>query len=376
MLPLLGLAAGLYIGSKISINNETLLGVGLLTTATLPLLGPTSLCVGLGLGVAGIVRNIIREKYNNKKSELEKVVVEAQEDSLYVGTEYYNEIQELNNSGVINKKDYIHRESVKAAQDSWWCFTSTLTFTAIPLQLLTLVQGLSSLLMPISVITLIVKAYTYILDNPSKAARNAVLTSAVAFGAFTAITNVASGGMLTYFMALITIPSLLLNKKVDTNNTNKKDKENIYDPNNFLYGGSTNNTSIIGTAIVLGQTILWGSGKDVLGTIINGDASILLDPMRLSILGVVIGWLFLVGKSNYIQTITSKLNNNKSNNNNNLLENILKIISVIYCLINYSPLLVGGLIIGGLILNTLDKHNIVRNVSIPMLLIVGVLTSF
>lgn len=418
LLEALALGAGLWGGTKLNISNETVVGVGLLGAALVPLAGPATLLFGLGVGVTSIVSNIVKDKYKEKKEELK-------EESSDIYTE--EEIEEI---------------STNAAHDGLWCFTSTLCFNAIPLQLLALIKGLGSLLLPISIITLVVKGWVYITENPSKALVSIALTAIVASIAFFCLSNFSSGGVFTYFLALVSIPSIFINKNNKKETTTPKkpsrglsnsnivrdpksiwngveipfakedalykdssinelsptldnlegvmlintrgtsstriNNEQVFSMNSFLYGGSTNSTGIITAALILGQSILWGSGKDVLGTVFNGDVSVLLDPYRLSILVAVIGFLSLLEKSNYIESIIKKENTKNTNNNNitKLLNLVLKLISVGYCLITFNPLLVLGLILLGLAINKLDNNNYVKNISIPLLLIIGVLTSF
>jgi hypothetical protein len=366
----LALGAGLFIGSKLSISNETVVGVGLLGAALAPLAGPATLLFGLGVGVTSIVSNIIKDKYKEKKEELIKE----------------NDINNINKDNVdttdtapLYTEEEIEEISTKAAQEGFWCFTSTLSFNTIPLQLLGLVKGLGSLLLPVSIITLVVKGWKHITDNPSKAAKSIALGGLVGGMALYCLTNFSTGGVFTYFLALISIPSLILkNKNNETsNNTGSTASESVIGLNSFLYGGSTNSTGIITTALVLGQTILWGSGKDILGTIINGDSSVLLDPYRFGILAAIIGFLCVLGRSNYIESIINKENIKNSNNYlAKLISFVLKLISVGYCIFTFSAPLVLGLIILGIVINKLDNNNYVKNISIPLLLIVGVLTSF
>lgn len=431
LLETLALGAGLFLGSKLNISNETVVGVGLLGAALAPLAGPATLLFGLGVGVTSIVSNIIKDKYKEKKEELIKE----------------NDINNINKDDVdttdttpLYTEEEIEEISIKAARDGFWCFTSTLCFNTIPLQLLGLIKGLGSLLLPVSIITLVVKGWLYITENPTRALVSIILTTIVASVAFFCLTNFNSGGVFTYFLALVSIPSIFINKNNKKNTTTKKstkalsnnnivrdpnsiwygveipfanedtlygsssineqansldnledvmlintrgtnstriNNEQVLSMNNFLYGGSTNSSSIISTAIVLGQTVLWGSGKDVLGTIINGDASVLLDPYRFSILIALVGFLCLLGRSNYIESIIKKENNNNSNNYlSKLISLVLKLISVGYCMFTFSAPLVLILILLGLVINKLDNNNYVKNISIPLLLIVGIITSF
>jgi hypothetical protein len=363
MLSLLTLSAGLILGTKLNISNETMLNVALLgTTVTASIMGAsiaapiaTSL---LGLGVSTLIKNIITDKYTTKRKELE---VQVQEQKVKISEES------------------IHAVASKAAVDGFWCLTSTLAFTAIPLQLLSLVKGLGALLAPISIITLVCKGWIYVTTNPITAIKNGLLVALVALIAYTCIGFAGSGGAFTYFLALVSIPSIFLNNKKEKEETTKETEESIYNADAFLYGGSTNSASIIGTGIVLGQTILWGSGKDVLGTIVNGDASVLLDPLRLPILVIVVSFLALLSKTNFVNNVVNSIKPNDTNTYSKLYKNtlgwLLKGASLVYCLCAFNIFVVLGLVIAGLILNTIDNKT-VRNVSIPLLLIVGVFSGF
>jgi hypothetical protein len=361
MLSLLALGGGLVIGTKLNISNETMLNVALLgTTVAASVMGASiaaPVATGLlGLGVATLVKNIITDKYRTKKKELEEQIQEQK---------------------VKISEESIHAVASKAAIDGFWCLTSTLAFTAIPLQLLSLVKGLGALLAPISIVTLVCKAWIHVTTNPITAIKNSLLVGLVALIAYTCIGFAGSGGAFTYFLALVSIPSILLNNKKEEE-TSKETEETIYNADAFLYGGSTNSASIIGTGIVLGQTILWGSGKDVLGTIVNGDAAVLLDPLRLPILVIVVSFLALLGKTNFVANVINSMKpttNNYSKLYKNTLGWLLKAASLVYCLCAFNIFVVLGLVIAGLILNAIDNKT-VRNISIPLLLIVGVLSGF
>ncbi len=363
MLGALALIGGLVVGNKLKINNESLLGAGLLATVGIPVIGVAPLCFGLGIGVSTLVKNIVTEKYTEKRKELE---LELEKD-----------INDL----LDKEASEIHEEAAQAAKDGFWCFTSTLAFTALPLQLLGLVKGLSGLLMSISIISLVLKGWMYITSNPTKTLTNLLLVALVSGIALTCITNIASGGVLTYFLALISIPSMIIKSKLSTNK-DTSNKEKVFSLDSFLYGGNTS-VGIVGAAIVLGQTVLWGSGKDVLGTIFNGDYSVLLDPTRLGLLAIILAYLFVKGNSNSLDKNITEAQvsyETKSNKWSKLytetINNTIKLSSIAYLLLTFNPILVLGLITGGLIINTLDNNNIIRNISIPVLLLVGVLTGF
>lgn len=359
MLSLLALGTGLVLGTKLNISNETMLNVALLGTTVLGVtLGAAPVLGILGLGVSTLVKNIITDKYTIKRKELE---VQIQEQKVKISEES------------------IHAVASKAAIDGFWCLTSTLAFTAIPLQLLSLVKGLGALLAPISIITLVCKGWIYVTTNPATAIKNSLLVALVSFIAYICIGFAGSGGAFTYFLALVSLPSIFLNNKKEKEKTTKKTEESIYNADAFLYGGSTNSASIIGTGIVLGQTILWGSGKDVLGTIVNGDASILLDPLRLPMLLIIVSFLALLGKTNFVSNVINSIKTNNTSTYSKLYKNtlgwILKAASLVYCLCAFNIFVVLGLVIAGLVLNAIDNKT-VRNVSIPLLLIVGVLSGF
>lgn len=350
LLEAVALIGGLVAGSKLNISNELLLGGSLLASVIAPSIGTAGLLLTLGLGVSTIVKNIVKDKYTEKKEEIE-----------------------LNIDCNISEEEK-EEVAVESAKSGFWCFTSTLAFNSIPLQLLSLIKGLSTLLMPISIITLVIKGWTYITDNPSKAIKGITLTALVSVMAFYCITNLSTGGVFTYFLALISIPSLILKKKQNNSSTINNTEESINNVDSFLYGGNTNNTSVIGTSIVLGQTILWGSGKDVLGTVVNNDISVLLDPYRFTILLVIISYLFILGNTSYINKTIEK--SKKQAHTLPLINTLIKLVSIIYCLITFNPLLITGLVSAGLIINLIDNNNYVRNISIPLLLIIGILTGF
>jgi hypothetical protein len=378
LLESISLVGGLIAGTKLNISNELLLGGSLLASVIVPSVGTAGLLLTLGLGVSTIVKNIVKEKYINRINEIKEtskdLVNSDVEDSLYTSIEdqqYINnlKIEGFEDSLILNKEE-LHKEGLEGAKKGFWCFTSTLAFNTIPFQLLSLIKGLSTILMPISIITLVIKGWVYINTNPTKAIKALSLTIFVSIIAFFCLTNISSGGVFTYFLSIISIPSLLIKNKQNTPTFNNN-KETINNIDSFLYGGVTNNTSIIGTALVLAQTILWGSGKDVLGTVINNDISVLLDPYRFLILITIIAYLTVLGNTSFINNVVKQKTSNTTN-----INTFIKLISLIYCLFTFNPLIIIFLITSGLFINTLDNNNFIRNISIPLLLIIGVLTNF
>lgn len=379
----LGLASGLILGTKLPISNEVLLGGGLLLSALVPVVPPVVSLITLGVGVGVLVKNIIKERY---KSSVEEYTNEYIKEEFGVDVDLSNEEERIFYTGSSNPfsvpsnvEEDIKERAANEARGGFWCFTSTMTFTALPLQLLGLLQGLSSLLMPVSLIGLVSKGYKYLLANKGKSLKALLIGAAIIVGAFSAINISTSGGALVYFLSLITLPSLLGRTKKNTSKGEVQDKFSEL-KDSFLYGGSTSSTNIIAAALVLGQTILWGSGKDILGTIVNSDTSILFDPIRFSLLILVIVFLLLWGETSldkFVNKLKITEDSKKSGglNINKVLGVATTVGSVVFSLVTFNPLIVIGSLVCGMILNSIDSE-IVSNISIPLLLIVGVISGF
>ena len=140
-----------------------------------------------------------------------------------------------------------------------------------------------------------------------------------------------------------------------------------------MYGNSGATLPVIGGAIALLQTIIMGSGQDMLGTLINNDYSILLDPYRLTILAGVLGITTIFGTS--LLNKTDKLTNSNNFSTINTIAKISMIAtSTVVIATQFNPLVGIAAVCAGITAKLLLQNN-TNKIAIATLLIVGSLTS-
>jgi hypothetical protein len=342
---ILGLLTGLIGGSVLPFNIETVIAGGMLLGVFGALNSPLGLCIGLGLGIASTVKSIVKTVFKSKVQEQVKQG-ETVEQACNVAEE--------------------------EATNKFWLFTSTVTVSAFPLYLTTLISGLSGLLLPVSIFAIFLNAWRACVLNPTKTAVYTIVALLIGIGAFFTIGSGSSTAMLLYFLSLITIPSLFMKKKEVESEESSFSKEKVFTLDSFLYANNSN--GIILNALLLVQTILWGSGKDVLGTIFNGDLSFIFDPYRIAFLFVLICFLYvynLLFIDRDIKRTKDQILNNKPEKKGWTF--LLTFFSTISALFTMNPLTVIGMVTLGFIINIIAQDNsLVRNISVPALLVIGI----
>jgi len=336
---------GLVVGSIAKMSNEVILGGGLLST----ILAPASPILGVGiagLSIGALVKETVIKVINNTKSTI------------------------TNSSKNVEKK---YKENVN---NTFLCLCSSLGLLSVPVILIGMIPGLNSLLMPLSIVIIVLTGYLTLTNNGIyNGIKNALAILILGVIAYLCVTTISSGGTFMYFLSLITIPSLFFKKKI-------KESGEISTAtqigSSFLYGNIGGNNSLIGgiliSAISVIQTILNGSAKDILGSILNNDTSVLLDSSRLGMFACIGIFLYIYHSFFLKKEIDFNFNNN-NNNNNNMLNIVITIISLIIALLNFNIIAIVALLCVGVLLNIIGIENI-NGKAISVLLIVGLLCGF
>jgi hypothetical protein len=366
---LIGASIG-YIASKLNIKTEVILSAGLVGGA---LLGSLSVPLGVGIlgacvitGIKELLTTTATETTKTEKTELEEI------EELFKNVTPNNSVVEITRVLITEPPKEKTEEIKKEVKGTFISHLSTLITLAPILILINTIPGLSSFIYPISIITIVIAAWISLSNNNALTnIKNILGLSVVGSLALYTLLNISSGGSFLYFLALISIPSLLFKDK--TNNNNKTDNSLFNIKNNFMYGNSGATLPIIGGAIALLQTIIMGSGQDMLGTLINNDYSILLDPYRLAILSGVIGITTIFGTS-----LLNKTNKLTNTNNFSIVNNIVKIsmiaTSTVVIATQFNPIVGIAAVCAGITAKLLLKNN-TNKIAIAALLIVGGLTN-
>lgn len=338
------LLLGLLAGSYLPINLGIVIAAGMIASIAMPMLPPALCLFSLGVGVAVTAKNVIQSAFAAKI--------------------------------VVNKEDTTEEKEAKAevaarsARHEFDMFSSTMAFAALPMYLLNLINGLSQFLLPVSIIAIFVQSWTTVTSNPKKAVGYGIIAIIIMISAFLTINTGSASSVFLYFLTLVSIPSAL--KKQESNvESNDAPSHSTTPIQAFLYGQGSNGSII--TAMVLLQTILWGSGKDTLGTIVNGTTSMMLDPVRVATCVIIIAfmlWFNMFRKEAVINDCVKEFVNNKKRNR--LLEIAINAVSLVFALTTVNPVLAIGLLTAGLIINAFVDTSIVRSFSVPALLISGV----
>lgn len=362
---LVGAAVG-TVASKLGIKTEVILGTGLVIGA---ITGTLSLPLGLGIMGACIVSGLKDLVYNTNQETIKEEKTELEE------------IEELFNNFIPIEKTETEKEEeketkiVKEVKGSFTSHLSTLIIGAPILILLNTITGLSTFIYPVSVIVIIISAWLSLTNNTIITnIKNILGLTIVGVLALYTLLNVSSGGSFMYFLSLISIPSLL----IKFNNKDKKQDTSLFNiKNNFMYGNNSATLPVVGGGISLLQTIVMGSGQDMLGTLINGDSSILLDPYRLSILAVVVGITTIFGAT--LLRKDKHIINSINSNNKPIINKIAKLATIIasfaVVVTQFNPLIGFVTVCAGITTKLLLKNN-TNKVAIASLLIVGGLSNF
>lgn len=339
------LLLGLIVGTYVPLNLSVIIVAGMILSIITPVLSPVICMFGMGLGVATTAKNIIETAFQNKTKEKVKTKEERKE---------------------------VAKEAARQARHEFDIFSSTMAFTALPIYLLNLIEGLSKFLLPISVLTIVIQAWTTVKKEPEKIRSYGIVGLIILISAFIVINIGSPSSVFLYFLTLVSIPSSLKKQQsnVENNNTCSRTTTPL---EAFLYGQGGNGSII--TAIVLLQTILWGSGKDTLGTIINGSGAMLLDPFRITTCVTVIIfllWFNTYRKEKEIKEYAKRYVENKKRNR--LLELAINAVSLVFALTTVNPLLAVTMLLVGLIINAIVDTSVIRNFSVPALLLVGMLS--
>ena len=340
---ILSLICGLGIGTFLPMDLSVIISAGMIASIITPVLSPIVTMGIMGIGVAVTAKNIIKTAFKNKAESFK--------------------IQQPTAAPV-----QVAEVAAEAAKSEFKFFTSTMTFTAVPMMMLQAISSLYQFLLPVSVLALVVKSWMTITSSPAKALKYGFLGLLIAGAAFLTISSGSASSVFLYFLTLVSLPSALAKQKptesVINNSTMPLEA--------FLYGQGGNGSII--TGMVLVQTILWGSGKDTLGTIVNGAGSLLLDPSRICIFGVVIAfmlWFTMSRQTVELEKLKANLINKKKEKR--LLGVLVNLVSLGFALTAVNPFLAIGFTIVGLVLNALVDTSVIRSMSVPALLICGVM---
>lgn len=328
---ILSLITGLGIGTYLPIQMSTIIALGMMVSIVTPLISPLITVFGLGVGIAVTCKNVLKKSF---KEETETEKEEKEEKA---------------------KKEYNY-------------YSSTLAFSALPLYLLKLAEGLSQFLLPVSFIQLFIKGFVSVVNNKEKALKYGVISLVVGLAGLITISSGGSSNVFLYFLTLISLPQALAKgnfaKKIRT-----KTKQTTMPVEAFLYGQSSD-SSILG-AMMLIQTVLWGSGKDVLGTLLNGETSVLLDPYRVVMILIIGTFVFLFKKYRQDKEI-KKYKEEEKEKENKVVSKITSLVSLGFALTTVNPLIVIGFSVAGLILNAVVDQELIRKLAVPVLLVAGV----
>lgn len=363
---ILGLLSGLVGGSVLPINLETIIGGMLLLGLVSPLNSALGLTVALGFGVAATVKNIVKTVYRKKVEE----EVEEVERVIICGPSQEGKVD-------VNVEEEIHEKAEEEARSNFWLFSSTLTFASFPLYIISLLGGLYTVLLPMSIAAIVWKAYVACNINPKKIAIYGLVVMLVGALAFLTI-NGGGATMLLYFMGLITIPSIFFNKNKENKEKNKnktKKRESIFSLDSLLYANNNDGGTIL-SALLLIQTILWSSGKDVLGTMINGDVGFMLDPYRIAFMVLVILFMFVYSYfflDRDIENVRKEIKENKFQKKG--VSFLIGLGSTIVSVFSFGLPTVLTFVGVGMLINWIAQDNdLVRSVSVPLLLVVGIMS--
>jgi len=343
---LLSLISGLGLGTYLPIDLSIIISVGMILSIISPILSPIVTTFGLGLGIAVTCKNVIKTAFNRKVSKVQ----DQQPDT------------DLHTVG---------NQAAHHASEEFSYFSSTMAFTAFPMYLLSMIQGLYQFLLPVSILALVLKAWVLVTTDTKSAIKYGIIGVLIVAAAFFTISSGNASSVFLYFLTLVSLPQAL-SKKQDSNPDLSDTHSRTSMPlEAFLYGQSGNGSII--TAMVLIQTILWGSGKDILGTIVNSGAGMLLDPHRIAIMCIVaafVWWFNTVQADNEIAKCIKQLVSNKKPSR--LLGMLVNLVSLGFALVTVNPLVVLGMALAGLILNAFVDASKIRAIVVPALLACGV----
>ena len=270
------------------------------------------------------------------------------------------------------------KESYFEAKQAVWTFITTLVYTSVPLYILERYGNLHKVIMPMSICIIIWKGYYYLItkehSNESKKQENKliniILTIIIFIIARCIIQADNASATYLYFLCFLTIPNLIFPME-ETNKSTNQHREKIFSVDSFIYGSSSNKGPIL-NAILLSQTILWGSAKDTLAALINNEKSYMLDEYRIPLLIFTIGFLLIYnayGLDHFLLTI-----HNKKFNHTKIISYIICGIGLITNLHNVNPILAFSLITVGIGLIIFTKKNInnIKCIVIPALLCMSI----
>lgn len=338
---LVALVIGLFAGVFLPISFEHIIAIGMFATIFTSTLNPVYAVAFLGLGIAAFIRN---NTVNTVQDIAKQTNAQSDED-------YSN----------------VYRQVV----DKYITFFQLLVFSAVLCHLLNFLAGIHLLIMPLSIFLILLKLITSSIktSNSGSIIRNTIGISILAGLAIMTVTaTTGNANVFSYFLGTVTLPGLFFrNKSEKSEATNKK----LDVKSAFLYGANSN---ALVAPILLNQTILMGSAKDALGTIINSDISVLLDPFRVAmavavIIFAVIYFRFFLYDHSF--KVIKRLKANKRNKRGISL--IISIISIAVAVTKLSLPVVLIMTIGGLIANILVKDkSAIRSATVPALLLAGV----
>lgn len=337
---LVALVIGLIAGVTLPIAFEHVIALGMFATIFTSTLNPLYAVAFLGLGIAAFIKN---NTAVTVKETAEEIKAKTEED--------YNNVY-------------------KNVKDKYITFLELLVGSAILCHLLNFTYGLHTFIMPISIILICINILSHIIkaDSSSSLIRNTIGVSILAALAIMTVTATSgNANVFSYFLGTVTLPSLFLKSK--TNKHSPANKLNISSA--FLYGASSN--ALI-APILLNQTILMGSAKDALGTIINSDISILLDPFRVAMAIAVIVFAVIYFRFFLYDHSFKVINNIKANKRSKRgIPLIISIISIAVAVSKLSLPVVLLMTIGGLLANILVKDKAaLRSAAVPALLLAGI----
>jgi len=340
---IVALVIGLLAGVALPLAFEHVIAIGMFTTMFTSALNPVYAVGLLGLGIASFLKT-------NAKTAIkeESDAIDATEEKEYVSV-------------------------LKKVSDRYVTFFWLLVSSAVFCLFANNIYGISNLLMPMSIIMICANIIRYILSANSKTSliRTSIGVIIIAILAIVTI-NIKgnNANVFSYFLGTVTIPSILIkNKTKEQRQRNSNDKLNLSSA--LLYGAGSN---LMVAPILINQTIIMGSAKDALGTIINSDFSVLLDPYRASIAVIVIIFAMIYFHFFMYNDCVKAVNAHKAKRRNKRgISIIISIISFAIAVSRLSLPLVLLMTIGGLIANILVKDKqALRSAAVPALLLAGI----
>ncbi len=191
------------------------------------------------------------------------------------------------------------------------------------------------------------------------------------------LSSIGKLGVYAFFFAISIIPNIVLDKQKKENNYRQQERNKSNNPLvAFTYGISHNSPLISG--LVLAQTILWGSAKDTLGSIINiGISSAVLGPIRpywavLLLIVMIVSLYFFLEMLNYFFDNHTFYGKKKESFMESFVLFIFAAIGLLLILAQFGLFLTLLILFYGILINLLLPFYAVKQFGTPTLLVIGV----